>query len=138
MVTPDARSGSSSPTPGGNPVTVDATLHGPDGAVSSPNGKGILVPAHGRASFLLDSISGDLASPVVHVVAEGGVVGAVVNDTWLDGTRAGGSDDALPAAAPSRDQVIPAVLRDRRRHRSAPHRGARQLRGRRPGPGAHR
>lgn len=96
--------------PGGNPVTVDATLHGPEGAVSSPNGKGILVPAHGRASFLLDSISGDLTSPVVHVVAEGGVVGAVVNDTWLDGARAGGSDDAVPAAAPSRDQVIPAVL----------------------------
>ena len=96
--------------PGGNPVTVDATLHGPEGVVSSPNGKGILVPAHGRASFLLDSISGDLTSPVVHVVAEGGVVGAVVNDTWLDGARAGGSDDAVPAAAPSRDQVIPAVL----------------------------
>lgn len=96
--------------PGGNPVTVDATLHGPDGPVSSPNGKGILVPAHGRTSFLLDSISGDLTSPVVHVVAEGGVVAAVVNDTWLDGARAAGSDDAVPAAAPSRDQVIPAVL----------------------------
>ena len=95
--------------PGGNPVTVDATLHGADGPVSSPNGKDIVVPAHGRTSFLLDSISGDLANPVVHVVAEGGVVGAVVNDTWLDGTRAGGSDDAVPAAQPSRDQVIPAV-----------------------------
>ena len=95
--------------PGGNPVTVDATLHGADGPVSSPNGQDIVVPAHGRTSFLLDSISGDLASPVVHVVADGGVVGAVVNDTWLDGTRAGGSDDAVPAALPSRDQVIPAV-----------------------------
>ena len=95
--------------PGGNPVTVDATLHGADGPVSSPNGKDIVVPAHGRTSFLLDSISGDLANPVVHVVAEGGVIGAVVNDTWLDGTRAGGSDDAVPAALPSRDQVIPAV-----------------------------
>jgi hypothetical protein len=95
--------------PGGNPVSVDATLTGADGAVSSPNGKDIVVPAHGRTSFLLDSISGDLANPVVHVVAEGGVVAAVVNDTWLDGTRAAGSDDAVPAAAPSRDQVIPAV-----------------------------
>jgi hypothetical protein len=95
--------------PGGNPVTVDATLHGASGAVSSPNGKGILVPAHGRTSFLLDSISGDVKSPVVHVVAEGGVVGAVVNDSWLDGTRAAGSDDAVPAALPSRDQVVPAV-----------------------------
>jgi hypothetical protein len=95
--------------PGGNPVTVDATLHGAEGAVTSPNGKGILVPAHGRASFLLDSISGELANPVVHVVADGGVVGAVVNDLWLDGTRSGGSDDAVPTAPPSRDQVVPAV-----------------------------
>jgi hypothetical protein len=95
--------------PGGNPVTVDATLHGASGAVSSPNGKGIVVPAHGRTSFLLDSISGDVTTPAVHVVAEGGVVGAVVNDSWLDGARAAGSDDAVPTALPSRDQVIPAV-----------------------------
>jgi hypothetical protein len=95
--------------PGGNPVSVDVTLHGAKGAVSSPNGKGIVVPAHGRTAFLLDSINSDLDSPVVHLVANGGVVGAVVNDLWLDGTRAGGSDDAVPTAAPSRDQVIPAV-----------------------------
>ena len=95
--------------PGGNPVTVDATLHGPSGAVSSPNGKGIVVPAHGRTSFLLDSISGTVTTPVVHVVADGGVVAAVVNDSWLDGARAAGSDDAVPAALPSRDQVVPAV-----------------------------
>jgi hypothetical protein len=95
--------------PGGNAVTVDATLHGAKGPVSSPGGKGIVVPAHGRTAFLLDSITGDLANPVVHVVADGGVVGAVVNDLWLDGTRAGGSDDAVATAAPSRDQVIPAV-----------------------------
>lgn len=98
--------------PGGNAVTVDITLHGAKGPVSSPNGKGIVVPAHGRTAFLLDSINGDLANPVVHLVADGGVVGAVVNDIWLDGTRAGGSDDAVPAAAPSRDQVIPAVAVD--------------------------
>jgi hypothetical protein len=96
--------------PGGNAVSVDVTLHGADGPVASPIGKGLVVPAHGRTSFLLDSISGTLASPVVHVVAQGGVVGAVVNDLWLDGTRAAGSDDAVPAAAPSRDQVIPGVL----------------------------
>lgn len=95
--------------PGGNAVAVDVTLYGAKGAVSSPNGKGIVVPAHGRTAFLLDSINSELANPVVHVVADGGVVGAVVNDLWLDGTRAGGSDDSVPTAAPSRDQVIPAV-----------------------------
>ena len=45
-----------------------------DGAVTSSQGKGLVVPARGRAAFLLDSISGDLEAPVVHVVAEGGVV----------------------------------------------------------------
>jgi hypothetical protein len=95
--------------PGGNPVSVDVTLHGGDGPVASSNGKGVVVPAHGRAAVLLDSISGDLGSPAVHVVAQGGLVSAVVNDLWLDGTRAGGSDDATPSAAPSRVQVVPAV-----------------------------
>ncbi|WP_406831829.1 DUF5719 family protein [Pedococcus sp. KACC 23699] len=96
--------------PGGNPVTVDVTLHGPAGAVPTPQGKGLVVPARGRTVFLLDSISGDLTTPAVHVVAQGGVVSAVVNDLWLDGTRSAGSDDAVPAAAPSREQVVPAVL----------------------------
>ena len=95
--------------PGGNAVTVDLTLHGPDGELASPQGKGIVVPARGRTSFLLDSISGDVASPALHVVAEGGTVSAAVNDSWLDGTRPAGSDDTVPTAPPSRDQVIPAV-----------------------------
>lgn len=98
--------------PGGNPVTVDVTLHGPDGAVQTSQGKGIVVPARGRTAFLLDSISGALATPAVHVVAEGGVVSAVVNDLYLDGTRAAGSDDAVAAATASRDQVVPAVQVD--------------------------
>ncbi|QGN56681.1 DUF5719 family protein [Nostocoides sp. HKS02] len=95
--------------PGGNPVTVDVTLHGADGPVQSAIGKGLVVPAHGRTAFLLDSISATLSSPAVHVVTQGGVVGAAVNDSWLNGTLAAGADDASPAAAPSRDQVIPNV-----------------------------
>jgi hypothetical protein len=95
--------------PGGNAVTVDLTLHGGKGVIDSPTGKGVVVPAHGRVSVLLDSISGTEATPAVHVVASGGLVGAVLNDSWLDGTVAAGSDDVVPAAAPSRDQVVPGV-----------------------------
>ncbi|MFC8503767.1 DUF5719 family protein [Pedococcus sp. NPDC057267] len=98
--------------PGGNPVSVDVTLHGAQGPVASPGGSGLVVPAHGRTAFLIDSISSDLANPAVHVVAHGGVVGAVVADTWLDGTRPAGSDDAVPSASPSREQVVPAVSVD--------------------------
>ncbi|TQJ51701.1 DUF5719 family protein [Phycicoccus sp. SLBN-51] len=95
--------------PGENPVTVDLTLHGAKGIVDSPVGKGIVVPSRGRTVVLLDSIAGTEGSPAVHVVAQGGEVHAVLNDYWLDGSIAAGSDDAVAAAAPSRDQVIPAV-----------------------------
>lgn len=95
--------------PGGNPVSVDVTLHGPNGPVDTAIGKGLVVAPHGRTSFLLDSISGTVPAPAVHVVTQGGVVGAVLNDTWLNGTTPAGSDDATPSAAPSRDQVVPGV-----------------------------
>ena len=95
--------------PGGNAVTVDLTLHGAKGAIESTTGKGVVVPAHGRVSVLLDSISGTESTPAVHVVASGGVVSAVLNDYWLDGTVAAGADDVVAAAAPSRDQVVPGV-----------------------------
>ena len=95
--------------PGDNSVTVDLTLHGARGPVVSPNGKGVVVPSRGRTTVLLDSISGTEPSPVVHVVAQGGVVHATLNDHWLDGSIAAGSDDVVATAAPSRDQVIPAV-----------------------------
>jgi hypothetical protein len=95
--------------PGGNPVTVDVSLHGPDGKVASGAGEGIVVPAHSRTAYLVDSIAPDIAWPAIHVVADGGVVGAALNDSWLDGVRPAGSDTVGPTAAPSRDQVIPAV-----------------------------
>ena len=95
--------------PGGNAVTVDVTLHGPDGPIPSTTGKGVVVPARGRTAVLLDAISGTVAAPAAHVVAQGGVVTAVVNDRWLDGTRPAGVDDASASAPPSRDQVVPAV-----------------------------
>jgi Family of unknown function (DUF5719) len=95
--------------PGGNAVSVDVTMYGSQGAVASSIGKGLVVPPHGRTAFLLNSISGSVPSPAFHVLAQGGVVAAVVNDLWLDGTRAAGSDDAIPSAPPAREQVIPTV-----------------------------
>ena len=127
-----ARSGSCSPTRAATPVTVDVTLHGPQGRVASPQGKGIVVPAHGRTGFLLDSISGDLDAPAVHVVAEGGVVGAVVNDTLARRHPRGGA-----RTTPSRPPRPPAT-RSCPRWRSAAAavaagRGARHHGGGRPG-----
>lgn len=98
--------------PGPNAVTVDLGVLGARGPVPSPNGRGVVVAPYGRTVVLLDAIAGQENVPVLHVVAHGGEVAAVLDDTWLDGVVPRGGDDAAPAAAPSREQVIPAVRVD--------------------------
>jgi hypothetical protein len=100
--------------PGPNPVTVDLDVLGVNGLVQSPNGRGLVVGPHARTVVLLNAITGSEPSPVVHVVAQGGEVAAVLNDTWLDGVIPRGGDDALPVAAPAREQLIAGVAVDGR------------------------
>ena len=95
--------------PGANEVSVDVSVLGAKGPISSAVGHGIVVPAHGRAGLLVDAISGAQASPVVHVVVTGGVVRATLNDSWLDGTVPTGSSTVGPTASPATHLVIPAV-----------------------------
>ena len=92
-----------------NPVAVDVTVFGVSGPIESPNGHGLVVAGHGRTVVLLDAIAGLERSPVVHVVAQGGEVAAVLSDTWLDGVVSRGGDDAGPVAAPAREQVVAGV-----------------------------
>ena len=95
--------------PGPNPVTVDITVLGSAGPVSSPAGKGLVVPGNGRTVVVLDGIAGQERSPVVHVTAHGGTVAATLNDTWLDGLVPRGGDDAAPMTRPSREQILPGL-----------------------------
>jgi hypothetical protein len=92
--------------PGPNAVTVDLTVLGVKGPVQSPNGRGLVVGPYARTVVLLDAIAGSERSPVVQISAQGGEVAAVLNDTWLDGVVPRGGDDAVPVAAPAREQVI--------------------------------
>ncbi|CCH78399.1 putative secreted protein [Nostocoides japonicum T1-X7] len=95
--------------PGANVVTADVALIGASGPVRSPNGTGVVVPAHGRTTILLDALSSTEKSPVAHVTTRGGLVYAALADTWLDGSVPAGADDVTPTAAPGRTVVIPAV-----------------------------
>ena len=95
--------------PGPNPVTVDLSVLGVLGPIQSPNGHGLVVGPYARTVVLLDAITGSEPSPVVHVSAQGGEVAAVLSDTWLDGVVPRGGDDAVPVAAPAREQVIAGV-----------------------------
>jgi hypothetical protein len=95
--------------PGANPVTVDLSILGVGGPIQSPNGEGILVAGNARTVILLDAVAGSEPAPVVHVTVRGGKVAAVLSDTWLDGVVPRGGDDAVPTAAPAREQVIAGV-----------------------------
>ncbi len=98
--------------PGGNAATVDVSVFGVSGAIAAQGGSRLAVPPRGRSVVLLDAIAGGEASPVVHVVASGGLVTAVIEDSWIDGAVGRGRDDAAPSAAPAVDQVIPGVAID--------------------------
>jgi hypothetical protein len=95
------------PSPSG--VTVDLQVFGAKGPVHSAAARGIVVGAHQRTVVLLDAIAPGEKSPVVHVVASGGLVSASLNDSWLDGTTPVGADDVV-GTAPSGRLVIPGVL----------------------------
>jgi hypothetical protein len=100
--------------PGPNPVTVDLAVFGAKGPIRSPNGQGLVVAGRSRLVILLDAVAGSDPSPVVHVMARGGKVAAVLSDTWLDGVVPRGGDDVVSVTAPSREQVIAAVPVDGR------------------------
>ncbi len=98
--------------PGANTVSADVSVLGGAGLLPSTNGRNISVPPRGRTSLFVDALVGPENTPVVHVVASGGVLSAVLEDSWVDGATGRGADDASPAADPANEQVIPAVFLD--------------------------
>jgi hypothetical protein len=98
--------------PGANPVTADVKVLGSSGTLPSANGQNVAVPPHGRTSLLVDALVGPETTPVVHVIASGGVLTGIVEDSWIDGATGRGADDAAPAADPANEQVVPAAYLD--------------------------
>jgi hypothetical protein len=96
--------------PGANALTVDVEVYGNKGKVPSTAGSRIAVPPLGRVSLLIDGIAPGETSPVVHVVATGGLVTALVEDAWIEGAVGRGRDDSAPADGPATEQVVPAAF----------------------------
>lgn len=96
--------------PGANPVTASLSVLGVAGPVALAGSATLAVPPHGRTTLLLDAIAGPEVAPVVHVTATGGLVSAVLEDSWIDAAIGRGADDAAPSAPPSTEQVVPAAL----------------------------
>jgi uncharacterized protein DUF5719 len=94
--------------PSPNGVTVDLEVYGAQGPVRATAARGIVVGAHQRTVVLLDAIAPGERSPVIHVVASGGLISASLNDTWLAGTTPVGADDVV-GTAPGTHLVVPGV-----------------------------
>ncbi|GAA4347152.1 DUF5719 family protein [Angustibacter luteus] len=88
-------------------VSVDVL--GADGPVARTPGSTVALAPHARTVLLLDALAPGVTSPVVHVRSSGGSVAAVLNDSWLDGLTALGSDDVVAALPPAEKVVVPGV-----------------------------
>ena len=82
---------------------------GEDGPVARTTGSTVALAAHSRTVLLLDALAPGVKAPVVHVRSSGGSVGAVLNDSWLDGRRRCGSDDVVAALPPAKRVLVPGV-----------------------------
>jgi hypothetical protein len=95
--------------PGANAVSVSLEVLGRGGPVDAADDRSISIPPLSREVVSLDAVAPDEAGPVVHVIATGGVVSAVLDEQWILGATGRGIDDSTRAASPSTDLVVPGV-----------------------------
>ncbi|GAB3877247.1 DUF5719 family protein [Terrabacter terrigena] len=95
--------------PGANAVSVSVDVLGRSGRIEGAADRSVPVPPLSRQVISLDAIAPDETSPVVHVVATGGVVSAVLDEQWIVGATGRGIDDSTRAASPGTDLVVPGV-----------------------------
>jgi len=84
---------------------VDVEIYGPQGEVSAPDGRGVVVPSGEDVALRLDSLAPGLAHASVHVVVRAGRVAASMIDSAVTALTPLGAT-YLPPTAPARDLVI--------------------------------
>ncbi len=95
--------------PGANAVSVRLEVLGSKGPIDGLEDRSLSIAPGGRTVVSVDALAPDEPSPVVHVVASGGVVGGVLVDSWIDGATGRGTDTVTAAAAPSTEVVVAGV-----------------------------
>lgn len=91
-------------------AVVDVIVHGTDGILEAPAGRGLVIPAQSRLSVRLDVLVPGETATALHVIARTGRIGAAVNDVQQSGLAAVGTDWIPQAAAPATRVFIPGVL----------------------------
>ncbi len=96
--------------PGDTPITVTVTGWGQLGPVDLPMLTGMVIAPQESEEYLVEASDATLERLALRVQATGGVVGASLLDTRLDGFTARGTDTVAPTAAPALELVIPAMV----------------------------
>ena len=96
--------------PDDSPAVVDVQVLGPQGLLSAPGGRGLVVPASSRTVVRLDVLAPGVKATALHVIARSGRVGASVEDQQLSGLNVIGTDWIPAAAPPSTDVYVPGVM----------------------------
>jgi len=84
---------------------VDVEIFGPQGEVSAPDGRGVVVPSGQNVALQLDKLAPGLTHASVHVVVRAGRVAATMIDSAVSALTPLGAS-YLPPTAPGRDLVI--------------------------------
>jgi hypothetical protein len=95
--------------PGANAVSVRLEVLGAKGPAAGVEDRSVSIAPGGRAVVSVDALAPSEPSPVVHVIASGGVVGAVLVDSWIDGATGRGTDTVTGSVAPRTDLIVPGV-----------------------------
>jgi hypothetical protein len=96
--------------PGEVTATVDITVYSDAGAVSAPGTSGIAIPPGEQRVYSVAGLAPGLASPVVRVESEGGLVVASLQQSTVRTLDPGGLDIVTSTAAPSTDLTIPGIV----------------------------
>ncbi|NUL49207.1 hypothetical protein F7P69_29015 [Cellulosimicrobium funkei] len=96
--------------PSASASTVDLALYGASGPVEAPGTSGIVLAPGQSRSIVLGGLAPDEEHLAVHVTAQGGAVGATVQQHRLFGITPGGVEVIQPTAAPSQSAVLPGLV----------------------------
>jgi Family of unknown function (DUF5719) len=96
--------------PSASASTVDLSLYGADGPVEAAGTAGIVLAPGQTRSLVLGGLAPDEEHVAVRVSAQGGAVGAFIQQNRLFGIVPGGVDIIQPTAAPAPRVVMPGLL----------------------------
>jgi hypothetical protein len=89
---------------------VDVIIHGPEGIIDAPAGRGLVIPPLDRATVQLDVLAPGVPATAFNVLARTGRIGASVSDEQRSGLQSVGTDWIPQSALPATKVYLPGVI----------------------------